>query len=66
MERGNIFRFISHEDLPYPASVSPSFATGAAKLHHLFRSPRNGTGRGGSAGGRGGRGGGGLGFGFGG
>jgi hypothetical protein len=21
MERGNIFRFISHEDLPYPASV---------------------------------------------
>jgi len=38
----------------------PSFATGTAKLHHLFRSPRNGTGRGGSAGGRGGRGGGGL------
>jgi hypothetical protein len=24
----------------YPASVGPSFATGAAKLHHLFRSPR--------------------------
>ena len=40
MERGNIFRFISHDDLPYPASVGPSFATGTAKLHHLFRSPR--------------------------
>jgi len=40
MERGNIFRFISHEGLPYPASVGPSFATGTAKLHHLFLSPR--------------------------
>jgi hypothetical protein len=27
MERGNIFRFISHDDLPYPASVGSSFAT---------------------------------------
>ena len=40
MERRNIFRFISHEGLPYPASVGPSFATGTAKLHHLFWSPR--------------------------
>jgi hypothetical protein len=27
----------------YSASVGPSFATGTAKLHHLFWSPRNGT-----------------------
>jgi len=43
MEPGNIFRFISHDDLLYPASVGPSSATGTAKLHHLFWSPRNGT-----------------------
>ncbi len=31
MERGHIFGFISHDDLPCPA-----FATGTVKLHHLF------------------------------
>jgi hypothetical protein len=31
MKRGNIFRFISHDVLFFPASVGPSFATGIAK-----------------------------------
>src|SRR6516164_9043546 len=43
MEPGNTFRFISHDDLLYPANVGPSFATGTAKLRYLFWSPRNGT-----------------------
>jgi hypothetical protein len=65
MERGNIFRFISHEDIPYPASVGPPRHR-RSKITSSVLAARNGTGRGGSAGGRGGRGGGGLGFGFGG
>jgi hypothetical protein len=39
MERGNIFQFISHEDIPYPASVGPP-SPPAQQNYIICSSPR--------------------------